>query len=124
MGQFDLLRYVVRILEELGLKYFVTGSTATLFYGEPRFTNDIDVVVALYRRQKSSITPTPTTMYISRLSGGESLGNRNHRVDIGDCPFMHHRETDSQAMDRWNEQGRFKVALHRPMRRLCRVYRL
>jgi len=47
MGQFDLLQYVVRILEELGLKYFVTGSTATIFYGEPRFTNDIDVVVAL-----------------------------------------------------------------------------
>src|SRR5665213_2935960 len=47
MGQFDLLQYVVRVLEEMGLRYFVTGSTATIFYGEPRFTNDIDVVVAL-----------------------------------------------------------------------------
>jgi hypothetical protein len=45
MGQFDLLRYVATVVEGMGLRYFVTGSTATIFYGEPRFTNDIDVVV-------------------------------------------------------------------------------
>jgi len=47
MEQSDLLRYVARVMEDLGLRYFVTGSTATIFYGEPRFTNDIDVVVDL-----------------------------------------------------------------------------
>ena len=45
MEQLDLLRYATHVLEEMGLRYFVTGSTATIFYGEPRFTNDIDVVV-------------------------------------------------------------------------------
>ena len=43
----ELLRFVVSVLERLGLRYFVTGSTATIFYGEPRFTNDIDIVVEL-----------------------------------------------------------------------------
>jgi hypothetical protein len=47
MEQLDLLRYVTRVVEDMGLRYFVTGSTATIFYGEPRFTNDIDVVVEL-----------------------------------------------------------------------------
>jgi hypothetical protein len=47
MEQLDLLRYVTAVIEDLGLRYFVTGSTATIFYGEPRFTNDIDVVVEL-----------------------------------------------------------------------------
>jgi predicted nucleotidyltransferase len=47
MEQLDLLRYVARIIEEIGLRYFVTGSTATNFYGEPRFASDIDVVVEL-----------------------------------------------------------------------------
>lgn len=47
MEQSELLRMVVRVLEELGLPYLVTGSTATIFYGEPRFTADIDVVVRL-----------------------------------------------------------------------------
>lgn len=47
MEQSELLRYVAGVLERLGLSYFVTGSTATIFFGEPRLTNDIDVVVDL-----------------------------------------------------------------------------
>jgi len=47
MEQSELLRYVVTALERLGLRYFVTGSTVTIFFGEPRFTNDIDIVVSL-----------------------------------------------------------------------------
>ena len=47
MEQSELLRFVASTLEKLGIPYFVTGSLATVFYGEPRFTNDIDVVVDL-----------------------------------------------------------------------------
>ena len=47
MEQSELLQFLVTALERLGLRYFVTGSTVTIFYGEPRFTNDIDVVVDL-----------------------------------------------------------------------------
>jgi hypothetical protein len=47
MEHADLLRYVTSEIEGLGLRYFVTGSVATIFYGEPRFTNDIDIVVDL-----------------------------------------------------------------------------
>ena len=43
----ELLRFFVSVMERLGIRYFVTGSTVTIFYGEPRFTNDIDVVVDL-----------------------------------------------------------------------------
>jgi hypothetical protein len=43
----ELLQRIVAILERLGLRYFVTGSMATIFFGEPRFTNDIDIVVDL-----------------------------------------------------------------------------
>ena len=45
----DLLRYVVGVCERLGLRYFVTGSMATIFFGEPRLTNDVDIVVDLPR---------------------------------------------------------------------------
>jgi hypothetical protein len=47
MEQFELLHHVVGVLERIGLRYFVTGSMATIFFGEPRFTNDIDIVVDL-----------------------------------------------------------------------------
>ena len=43
----ELLRDVCDVCERLGLTYFVTGSTATISYGEPRFTNDIDIVIDL-----------------------------------------------------------------------------
>ena len=43
----DLLRYTTVAIAGMGLRYFVTGSTATVFSGEPRFTNDIGVVVDL-----------------------------------------------------------------------------
>jgi hypothetical protein len=47
MEQSELLHYTVEVLERIGLRYFVTGSMATIFFGEPRFTNDIDIVVDL-----------------------------------------------------------------------------
>jgi hypothetical protein len=47
----DLLRVVANVFETLGLRYFVTGSTVTIFFGEPRFTNDIDIVVNLPESQ-------------------------------------------------------------------------
>lgn len=47
MEQDELLRTVVGSLERLEIPYLITGSIATIFYGEPRFTNDIDVVVLL-----------------------------------------------------------------------------
>ena len=43
----DLLRYVVGVLEKLSIPYLVTGSMATIAYGEPRFTNDVDIVIDL-----------------------------------------------------------------------------
>ncbi len=50
MTQDELLRHVVSVLERLKLRYFVTGSIASIYYGEPRLTNDIDVVVDLPER--------------------------------------------------------------------------
>lgn len=43
----DLLRIAVEACDRLGLIYLVTGSTASIAYGEPRFTNDIDIVIDL-----------------------------------------------------------------------------
>jgi len=47
IGPGELLAHLASSLELLHLKYLVTGSMATIAYGEPRFTNDIDVVISL-----------------------------------------------------------------------------
>lgn len=43
----DLLVRVACELDRMGVEYFTTGSMATIFFGEPRLTNDVDVVVRL-----------------------------------------------------------------------------
>ncbi len=43
----DLISLFVVPLNALGLTYMVTGSVAATIYGEPRLTNDIDLVMAL-----------------------------------------------------------------------------
>jgi hypothetical protein len=63
----DLLRSVVAVFEQLHVPYFVTGSIATITYGEPRFTNDIDMVADL---KESHVEPLcaafePPDYYIS-----------------------------------------------------------
>jgi hypothetical protein len=39
----------VRKFEELGFTYMVTGSVAAAYYGEPRLTYDVDLILALRR---------------------------------------------------------------------------
>lgn len=37
--------YVIKVLERLGIPYMVVGGFAAIFYGEPRLTIDVDIVV-------------------------------------------------------------------------------
>jgi hypothetical protein len=50
MGLYDLLRRLTETLEQLKVPYAVTGSMASSAYGDPRLTNDIDVVADLQSR--------------------------------------------------------------------------
>jgi len=45
--QAELLRYLVETLDGLAIDYMIVGSHASIYYGEPRFTQDVDVVVEL-----------------------------------------------------------------------------
>lgn len=47
MGPYELLEVMVGIFERLRIPYFVTGSVAAMAYGEPRLTNDIDIVTGM-----------------------------------------------------------------------------
>lgn len=45
----ELFLIFTRKLNDLGLPYMVSGSIAAIFYGEPRLTNDVDIVLFLPR---------------------------------------------------------------------------
>ncbi|MFQ5412409.1 MAG: hypothetical protein ACE5EC_08915 [Phycisphaerae bacterium] len=51
MEQYELLQHTVEVLDRLGIPYLVTRSMVTIFFGEPRVTNDRDIVVDLPAQQ-------------------------------------------------------------------------
>lgn len=49
MEEKKVFQKMIKVIEELNIPYMITGSVASILYGEPRFTNDIDIVIALKR---------------------------------------------------------------------------
>ena len=45
MPEHNLFRIFVSRLNELSIPYMITGAVASIIYGEPRLTNDIDLVI-------------------------------------------------------------------------------
>ena len=67
MGPYELLCTVVEVLERLQIPYLVTGSIASMAYGEPRLTNDIDVVAEIRPEHMSDLLAAfpPPEYYLS-----------------------------------------------------------
>ncbi len=49
MKVYDLLKKISTSFNSLNIPYFVTGSIASIAYGESRFTNDIDIVADIQK---------------------------------------------------------------------------
>jgi len=41
------LKRIISLLSDLGLRYHITGGLVSSFYGEPRYTQDVDIVIRL-----------------------------------------------------------------------------
>lgn len=67
MGLFELLQKIVEVLENLQIPYLVTGAIASMAYGEPRLTNDIDIVAAIEEQHIKGLISAfpPDDFYIS-----------------------------------------------------------
>jgi len=55
MPEPDELSLFVQRLEATAAPYMVTGATAAIFYGQPRVTNDLDVVLSLDDAGRASL---------------------------------------------------------------------
>ena len=56
IGPLDVLKEVIAHLQETKIDYFLVGSLASMYYGKPRFTNDIDLVVEIKSNQIRSFS--------------------------------------------------------------------
>jgi len=91
----DELSLFARRLEEIGAPYMVTGATAAILYGQPRVTNDLDVVLSLNDPARAALLRVfaETEFYVPPESVIRAEQARSHR---GHFNLIHH-ETGYKA---------------------------
>lgn len=75
MDQAELLRFAVLVLERHSLPYAIVGSFASGIWGEPRFTQDIDIVIRLSLEQVRPLCdefPAPN-FYVSEPAARDAV---------------------------------------------------
>jgi hypothetical protein len=89
MQEPSLFKIFTDRLNKLGAPYMITGSVASIIYGEPRLTHDIDIVITL------SITLIEKFRELFPLNEfyfppDEVLKNEILRDNRGHCNIIHH----------------------------------
>lgn len=79
MEQIELLRYALTALEALDIEHMLVGSMASMAYGEPRMTRDIDIVLNLAPEQVDSLCDTfpAPEFYVSRDAARDAVRRRS-----------------------------------------------
>lgn len=90
MQALELLKVFIEPFENSQIPYFVTGSMASIFYGEPRLTHDIDIVVHLSQADFSKITLLfPLEQYYCPPE--DVMKIENNRQPYGHFNLIHHK---------------------------------
>lgn len=118
MQALDLLDVFIAPLEKSGIPYFVTGSIASIFYGEPRLTHDIDIVVHLSQPDFAKIMQLfPLEDYYCPPE--DVIKIENNRKPYGHFNLIHHEsgfkadiytDTDDK-LHQWAFKNRKQVEL-------------
>ena len=75
--QAEFLAFVVHKLEAAGIPFMVAGSVASSLHGEPRATNDVDIVVALTEEQlRAFLASLGSDFYVSSEAATKALRRR------------------------------------------------
>ena len=78
MEQAELLKYAIEVLECQDLTYMIVGSFASIAFGEPRLTHDIDIVILLAGEQVEKLCsafPDPE-FYVSLTAARGAISAR------------------------------------------------
>ena len=105
-------------LESAGLDYMVSGSVAAMTYGEPRLTNDIDLILALtpasLGRLESAFPETdfyraPTEVLLTELARAQRGHSNIIHHDSGFRADLYFRANDPLHAWAWPRRQRFEV---------------
>ncbi len=89
MTEVGLISLFVSPLNRLRIPYLVTGGVASVVYGEPRFTRDIDMVVQLRPGDAARFVGAwaPAEFYVPPV---ETVAEESRRPAHGHFNLMHH----------------------------------
>jgi hypothetical protein len=86
----NLLEIFVSRLEKLGIPYVVTGAVASIIYGEPRLTNDVDLIMMMKTEDiESFVEAFPFTEFY--CPPAEVLKIEIRRPHRGHFNLIHHK---------------------------------
>jgi hypothetical protein len=75
-SQGAFLREIIRALDDAGIAYMVCGSLGSSFHGQPRATNDVDLVIAPTRTQLEALVAALVPRFYADLEAAvEALTN-------------------------------------------------
>ena len=81
----EVLRRIVVALDQAGISYMLSGSFASTYYGAPRTTQDIDLVIAA--------TPAQLRTFV------QALRNDQYYVDLDAALEAHQRQSMFNVID-------------------------
>jgi hypothetical protein len=83
MEQHELLLHAVKCFEKLNIPYLITGAVASIAYGEPRFTNDIDIVADIKLGQVEGLKSCfPEKEFYLEADSIKNAIDRQHQFNI------------------------------------------
>lgn len=109
MTDASLIALFVRPLNQLRIPYMVTGGVASVVYGEPRLTRDIDLVIQLRPRDARRFAEawSAEEFYVPPV---EVIEEESGRAERGHFNVIHHRTamradvylSGSDALNAWS----------------------
>lgn len=109
MDQADVVSYSLSVLERLGLRYAIVGSMASIVYGEPRLTHDVDILIELPESLIGDFCAafSPPEWYVSEAAVREAVRQQRqfnviHTTTANKADFIVPRQNPwgSQQLDR------------------------
>lgn len=114
MDPFSVAAEVTNLFEEHGIEYFIGGSVASTVYGEPRFTQDIDLVVRLLPEHIPLLSQELNgRFYLSETALAEAISRKS-------CANLIHLGTSFKVdlmVSREREFERMRFSRKRPLQR-------
>jgi len=109
----DMWLAFIRPLNRLGVEYMVTGSAASMAYGEPRLTLDVDIVLQLVGgRVRDFVQAFPVEDYycppedviVRKLEYFREGRSEKHLRDIAGMLRVTGEAIDRQAIEEWTQR--------------------